>query len=175
MHTEDNFISASFGERNPPYSNWYYRRAILYSASGKSETAAHAHTSRSLEDWLSYAEEKKGKEVGFGIHHDEIVTSAEIESSHIEPDIQGRRIRIKNGASGLLARRLCAQRPPSAGFTREEQQSLDWLRRHEGREFALARRGTQMSCLQFFNTMPEDEAPGGFFIPRGLAEVIESE
>ena len=168
-------VSASFGDRKPPYSNWHYTCAEYETASGKTRTARSASTLRSLAMWHNAAQHRIGQTIGFGPYNGETITGYELITTEYKPDPQGRKVRIKDGAAGLLIRHLNNDgRHPSAGFSRDEQTSIAWLEENKGRVFDLAATSPQMTNAQFYNTMPTDDSEGGFFLPRGLCAELKA-
>lgn len=119
------------------------------------------------------ASRRVGSTLGFGPYKGETITGYRIETDTYTPDPDGLKVRIRADASVLLVRFLAQGRRPSAGFTSDEHRSRDWLADNAGRVFDLAAASPQMTLMQFFNTMPTHDAPGGFFLPRGLCELVE--
>lgn len=170
MNTHDH-VSASFGDRKPPYSNWHYSHIVYETFGGFTRTAAHASALTTAEQMLERAGSRIGSVIGFGIHEGEVVIGFEVVTARYDPHPDGIEVTVKPDASSILTRCLSSGRSPQAGFTREEFQSIKWLRDNGGRRFQLADSTPQMSTEQFHNTLPTDDAPSGFFLPRGLCSI----
>jgi hypothetical protein len=189
------FISASFGDADPAYRNWYYVSITWITNDGHESPTARKdlglYFSRkqwramSFETKLSQVqaqlreggERKKGQQVGFGTYAAETVEDYRIELSTFAPHGDGIVVQIKPDAYELLIRKLdLKNRNPRYGFTLADQASLDWLRANVGRTFDVMRDEDVpiWSPMQWWNTMPceADNAPAGYAIPRGLCDVV---
>lgn len=179
MSQQHNHISASFGDRKPPYRNWHYNSLRYESGDGHvTDTASWDVGLRSADKWDEVGKSQVGKPVGFGPHAGEVITGYQVLQASYRPHPGGLRVRLKTDANLLLAGKLSQGRPPSGGFTSEEHDSINWLRANAGRSFDVVHPDDipQMSGDQFFNTMPDgEEAPAGYYLPRGLCEIISGE
>jgi hypothetical protein len=176
---ENDHISASFGDRKPPYSNWHYISLVFITREGHhAEVARHAHTISSVAARVEAGHRKVGNAVGFGEFKDEIVVSYKVSEHQYRRHPDGIVVRFKPDAYELLVKKLRAGRSSHASFTREEHQSLDFVREmgRVWKRFDVVADDCvpQMTPKQFWNTMPDKElnAPGGFFLPRGLCDVV---
>lgn len=172
---DKNHVSASFGDRTPPYANFHYTCTEFVTESGTTRTARSSSRLRTHEQWATYSAERIGKVIGFGMWEGETILGFRLITAEYKADPQGRSVRINDEANKMLIRVLSDQRNTAAGFTKEEWASRDWLKKHAGRLFLLAEGTPQMTTDQFFNTMPEEEAPGGYFLPRGLCELVNGQ
>jgi len=173
---EHDHVSVSFGARNVPYANWYYISLTFIDANGnRSATALHANSSVGARAEIGV--KKIGKKVGFGKHTEETVIGFEVVGPTFRKHPDGIVVRIKQDAEALLRRQIFDGQPPTRGLSREEQQCCEFFRQRAGRSFDVMRNEDvpQMSTLQFWNTMPTDDASAGFFLPRGLCEVVETQ
>jgi len=154
------------------YENWHYFSLIFISDSGESETARHAHSISSLEQREEKGKAKVGKPVGFGPYSDEIVTGFKAGEAKYRRDPKGRRVKMKGAAP--LIRHIYDGRPPDYCPTAEERASIMFVKQNEGAVFDLMHKddAPMMSSEQFWITMPEHNAPGGYYIPKGLAELV---
>ena len=171
--SEHDHISASFGDRKPAYANWFYVGLIYVGANGsRSATAEHGFTTTTQR--AAVGSEKIGKKTGFGRYSEEIVTGFEVTTPLFRPHPDGIVIQIRWDAKKLLRRHLSRERPAVTVLSRDELTSCEFMRKNAGRRFPIMHDEDvpQMSPQQFWNTMPTDEAPAGFFLPRGLCEEI---
>lgn len=189
------FISASFGDADPAYRNWYYVSITWLTDDGHESPTARKDLGLyfSRKQWreMSFAaklnhvkdrlhgsgESKKDQQVGFGTYAAETVRDYRIELPTFAPHGDGIVVRIKPDAYELLIRKLdLKHRNPQCGLTLADQASLDWLRANAGRTFDVMRDEDVpiWSPMQWWNTMPceVENAPAGYAIPRGLCDVV---
>lgn len=174
---QNDHVSASWGDRKPPFANWHYNSVVYISGDGhESHTASHASTLRSVAGADELGKKKIGKTVGFGKYIDEVVTDYRVVVADYERHPEEIEIAVKQDAEGLLRSELAKRMRgnPQAVYTAEERKSMDWLKENAGREFEVMRDEDvpQMTPKQFWNTMPCEEAPGGYCLPRGLCYIV---
>lgn len=195
MQPQDDFISASMGDAEPAYRNWYYvsltwitqnghevataRKDLGLYLSSKQwrEQSFQEKLARVKERLTSSGNRKKGQQVGFGKHEAEIVADYRIELPTFAPHPAGIVVQLKSDAYDLLLHKLdLKRRNPQVGMMLDESRALDWLRANVGRTFPLVRDEDVpiWSPAQWWNTMPygAENAPAGFAIPRGLCVVV---
>lgn len=185
-------ISASFGERTPAYANWFHIQlgyitrqghlvwtagwgvGLFFSPKQQKTMPPEEQIRIAIERREEVGQQKIGKRVGFGKYENEYVANYRVESPTFRPHPDGIEIEIKEDANLLLIKHLSKHRSPQATYSRDERQSIDWMREMAGERFAVMHDEDipQMCREQFWNTMPHKQAPAGFYLPRGLCNVV---
>lgn len=178
--SKDETVCASSGDRTPAYANWYYI-SLVYILDDGSYQAVAVHSAalkrikEAVKARMAAGKCRLGKTIGFGPTPDKLIRDYEVSEPTFElhPDVIV--VRLKEDAPDILQSQICKDKHEQwGGPTREERNSVQTLKMLLGEEFAIVRDEDvpQMNPEQFWNTMPHPKAPAGFYLPKGLCEVV---